>query len=439
MPSAFLSKSRSFESILSDNVNNYDALADGCLRHEKLKGGRKTTSFELSSQNLRQDDFTLCVNNGIKPHKKNTMGLHYVNNRPSFELIAKKNKPSKCEEEIDKYINDNGIITSIVRQTIFHKDMSSSFNQNIKTKSYKFNTSSAAIIQHHNGYLMNIRIVNYFLNGIGKSTYQKGDTTITYNKIVFLDNQMNITNSKNMITKITNNPYLGIEDIRLFFFRNDIYYIGSSFNPFTEKIQIVSSILDFTKDAFDINYITPSFKTSNKWEKNWVFFNNGGELNIIYQWFPVYICKIDYKTKQLHLLNKKSNVPSFFGKLRGSTNGVEYDNKIWFITHFQHLQNPMKKTRATKPQYLHCFVVFDKNMDVVGYSAPFNFENYLVEYCIGMTVNSDNNDFIISYSTLDCTTKVIKFSSEYVNGLIIPYCHCPPVSVSVSVPAPLPL
>lgn len=415
------------ESILNDNVNSYDALADGCLRRETCKGVKKITNFELSSQNLRQDDFTLRVNK--KPYKKNTMGLHYVNNRPSFKLMTTKNKPSKCEEEIDKYINDNGITTSIVRQNTFYKNMSSSFNQTIKTNLYKFNTSSAAIIQHHNGYLMNIRIVNYSLNTVGKSTYKKGDTTITYNKIVFLDNKMNITNSKNMITKITNNPYLGIEDIRLFCFQNDVYYIGSSFNPYTNKIQIVSGILDFTKDSFDTNYITPFFKTTNKWEKNWVFFNNGGELNLIYQWYPVYICKIDYKTKQLHLLNKKSNVPSFFGKLRGSTNGVEYDNKIWFITHFQHSE---KKTRATKPQYLHCFVVFDKNMDLVGYSAPFNFENYLVEYCIGMTVNSDNNDFIISYSTLDSTTKLIKFSSEYVNGLIIPYCHCPH-------PAPIPL
>lgn len=413
----------------SDELYVYQSIQNKELIKMPSSLKKKPTTFELSSQNLRLDDITFDINNTLmRPYKKNTMGLHYVNNRPSFDLITKKKKPSKCQEEIEKYINDNGIITAIVQKNMFYKDMSSSFNQKIKNRSYKFNTSSAAIIQHHNGYLMNIRIINYSLNGIGKSTYKKGDTTITYNKIVLLDNQMNIINSKNMITKITNNPYLGIEDIRLFCFRNDIYYIGSSFNPYTAKIQIVSGILDFTKDAYDTNYITPFFKTSNKWEKNWVFFNNNGELNVIYQWYPVYICKIDYKTKKLNLLEMKSNVPPFFEKLRGSTNGVEHDNKIWFISHFQNTQSTqstVKKTRPIKPQYLHCFVVFDKNMDLVGYSAPFNFENYLVEYCIGMTVNADNNEFIISYSTLDSTTKLIKFSSEYVKGLIIPYCHCP--------------
>ena len=66
--------------------------------------------------------------------------------------------------------------------------------------------------------------------------------------------------------------------------------------------------------------------------------------------------------------------------------------------------------------YTHSFVVFDKNMNLLGYSNPFNFENCMVEFCIGMEIS--NNNFIISYSTLDSTTKLAVFSPNYVNSLI---------------------
>lgn len=345
--------------------------------------------------------------------------MSYNNGNKLLVNPLNKNKKVNIEEQDDELTNMN-ITTFIAKHNTLYKNFSSSFNQIIKDKTYKFNTSSASIIQYNgHGYIMNIRIVNYCLDSRGKSSFKNGDLTVTYNKIMFLDKEMNITNSKNMITKITNHLYSGIEDIRLFPFEHNIYYTGSSFNPHTKKIQIVSGILDFTKNEFSNNYIKPSFKTTNKWEKNWVFFNNNGELNLIYKWYPLYICKIDYATNELHLIEEKEKekekLPLFFNKLRGSTNGVEYDNKFWFITHFH------KKRNKEKSQYLHCFIVFDKSMNVVGYSAPFNFENYIVEYCIGMTVNADNNEFIISYSTLDSTTKIICLTCEYVTNLIIPY------------------
>jgi hypothetical protein len=63
-------------------------------------------------------------------------------------------------------------------------------------------------------------------------------------------------------------------------------------------------------------------------------------------------------------------------------------------------------------------VVFDKNMTLLGYSNIFKFENSIVEFCIGMELSCDNN-FIISYSVLDCSSKIVVFSPEYINSLII--------------------
>ena len=63
-----------------------------------------------------------------------------------------------------------------------------------------------------------------------------------------------------------------------------------------QRIKIVSGIYDINDTKLIPNIITPSFHTNNNWEKNWVFFNNNGDLNIIYKWKPLYICKINYLT-----------------------------------------------------------------------------------------------------------------------------------------------
>jgi len=144
--------------------------------------------------------------------------------------------------------------------------------------------------------------------------------------------------------------------------------------------------------------------------KNWVFFNYKNNLNIIYKWFPIYICKIDYNKNLLILIQVIHNLPPIFQKFRGSTNGIEYDNKFWFIVHTQDRLND-------DVNYYHYFVIFDKNMKLLGYSNSFKFENYCVEFCIGMVIDYDNH-FVITYSTLDSTTKIAIFSAEYINSLI---------------------
>lgn len=298
---------------------------------------------------------------------------------------------------------------NITTNCIFYKNFS--FNTVIQNNN--FNSSSSSIIKHpflKDKFILNIRLINYYLKSDGNSVnnYKK---TITYNCILILDIFFNIEKLTilNTFYDLTS-PYIGIEDIRLFNFNNEIYFIGSSYNKNTDKIGIVSNKYNLNCDKYTSMFITPSFKTTNNWEKNWVFFNNNNELNVIYKWKPIYICKINYNTKQLDLIKENNNVPEIFNKFRGSTNGVEYDNKIWFIVHIQN------KLFETKKYYTHVFVCFNKNMELLGYSNEFNFENNIVEFCIGLMIN---NNFVITYSNLDKTTKMCVLSSDYVNRLIV--------------------
>jgi len=324
-----------------------------------------------------------------------------------FFLNKKKINSISINGKYDKVIIYNKS-KKISKMAIFNKNISSF----CKVYNKLFNSSSSSIIKKLDSiepqYIINTRIVNYYLNNLGKSVGSKN--VITINKIDILDKNFNIVKSKYLFPDNINKKYNGFEDIRLFNSNNKIYYIGSYYNANNNKIQIVSNEFNIDEN-FQLKIITPTFKTTFNWEKNWVFFDNNGELNIIYKWSPIYICKINYEENTLNLVKSIENLPAIFEKFRGSTNGVLYDNKIWFIVHQQiEISNNLKS-------YEHNIVVFDKNMNLMGYSDTFKFENWLIEFCIGMEITYLNR-FVITYSTLDKTTKLAVFTPDYINSLI---------------------
>jgi hypothetical protein len=311
--------------------------------------------------------------------------------------------------KIKKYYSN--INLKIIKNALFYKNLSFDFLKSIDNKNIFFNSSSSTIIKHpdfNDKYVVNTRLINYKLDSIGKSNINSN--CITINKISILDKFYNEINSKYLFPDNYKSKYSGIEDIRLFNFKSDVYFIGSYYNDKNNKVQIVSNKYNIGEN-YNPLIINPTFKTEFNWEKNWVFFENNDQLNIIYKWNPIYICKIDYANQNLNLIKSIENVPTIFNKFRGSTNGVKYNDKFWFIVHQQN--NIIYDIKG----YLHNFVVFDKNMNLLGYSKAFNFENSVVEFCIGFEL-SHKNKFIITYSTLDSTTKLAVFSPEYINSLI---------------------
>jgi hypothetical protein len=301
----------------------------------------------------------------------------------------------------------------ILTKSVFYKNFSYRFINSYNGEFFNFNSSSASIINDPNnagGYILFVRAVNYRMDESGNST-NFNKQTVSKNRIIFLDSFFNVKNVINLKTVFTKGPYIGLEDVRLFNFNNRVFYIGSYFNKEKNAIQVASNYMDINSNELRPIGITPSFQTNYHWEKNWVFFKYKNDINIVYKWKPIYICKINFQTQKLDLLETKDNVPEFFNKLKGSTNGVEYDDKILFITHIH-------RNRDSKRQYVHNFVLFDKNMNLLGYSDPFNFEMRLIEFCTGMTYNERKGNFVITYSTLDKTTKLLVLTKSYIESIL---------------------
>ena len=118
-------------------------------------------------------------------------------------------------------------------------------------------------------------------------------------------------------------------------------------------------------------------------------------------------------------------MPTIFSRTRGSTCGFKYhkkinensngnitidilDTEIWFVTHIVSYESPR--------HYYHLISVFDSNMNLLRYSAPFKFEGEPIEYCLSIVVEDDQ--VLMNYSTWDRTTRIGIYDKKYIDSIV---------------------
>ena len=153
-----------------------------------------------------------------------------------------------------------------------------------------------------------------------------------------------------------------------------------------------------------------------------VYVDYNNSTHIIYEWFPLKLCKISDNT--LSLIETKT-MPLIFSRIRGSTCGFKYskptrentqgniniqmtEDEIWFVTHIVSYEQPR--------HYYHVIVVFDRNMSLLRYSAPFKFEGESIEYCLSIIV--EDKRVLINYSTWDRTTRIGVYDKKYIDSIV---------------------
>lgn len=208
--------------------------------------------------------------------------------------------------------------------------------------------------------------------------------------------------------------YMGIEDVKIFLTNNNsLKFIGTGYHK-NNSLGIVIGDYDLNKNQLDYDEYTQSFKQSNC-EKNWVFYkalaldstSDKDELNIVYNWSPLVLCKMDTTNKIIIPIATKQ-MPKMFKYIRGSSCGFSYKDEIWFITHMVSHGSPR--------WYYHVIVVFDKDMNLLRFSPPFKLDNTPVEFSLSIIVDDDK--IIIPYSKWDRETIIGVYDKKYVEGLL---------------------
>jgi tetratricopeptide (TPR) repeat protein len=279
---------------------------------------------------------------------------------------------------------------------------------------YEMNASNPCIFKIGSRYMINLRFVNYFLNNNGTYHFPVNDGKIvTVNKILELDDNLNFKNEIEPIILMPDNNnlrYVGMEDIKPFCLSGNsngktISFIGTCQNPINGHISMGYGELDITnnKNNMSFNYDVVNTQFNKDCEKNWVFYesteNDGSKkLNIIYKWDNLTIGQVTKKEienerQTLYLdITTNKKMPPFFRDVRGSSNGCEFENEVWFLCHVVEYGSPRI--------YYHFFAVFYKEtMEIKKWSNLFSFEGEKIEYALGLIV--EENRIVISYSKWD--------------------------------------
>jgi tetratricopeptide (TPR) repeat protein len=330
--------------------------------------------------------------------------------------------------------HDDGIINNLLTNMKFYKDvlvstqvlnMDNKISINVNNEILEFYSSSSCIIPNKstNGYLMNVRYVNYYIDSNGK--YLNCDKNIiTSNKFIELDEHFNFIKEKWFNLEFDNRLYIGIEDVRIFYDdqKHNLSFIGTGYHN-NNNIGIVQGIYNIEEPSLKYNEINPSFSNSSC-EKNWVFVNYKEKTHIIYNWHPLKVCLINDEKNELDLIAEKT-MPKIFSRARGSTCGFKYikseqlnnsgninitvnENEIWFVVHIVSYEQPR--------HYYHIIVVFDEDLNLLRYSAPFKFQGECIEYCLGIIVEDER--VLINYSTWDRTTRIGIYDKKYIDSIL---------------------
>jgi tetratricopeptide (TPR) repeat protein len=377
---------------------------------------------EILDKNESRDNY-LFLHNNLYTYQidyEYTIFAAYCGVKNIDNQVVKVLNNSNDREETNNLLSNMKFYKNILqRQSLYVAD--NSFDTIINGENIKFMSSSSCLIptQDQNGYLCNIRYVNYFIEPNG--SYTGCDKhIISLNRFVQFDKNLKIINEKWMDLSYDGRLYIGVEDIKIYQDKDQLLFIGTGYHS-DNKIGIVSGLYDIENKNLVGNELKQYFNDT-QCEKNWIFVEYNNDLHIIYQWYPLKIGKLDNNI--LNIVETK-NMPKLFSRVRGSTCGYIYnkkvgenkngnividifDREIWFINHIVSYENPR--------HYYHMITVFDSNMNLLRYSAPFKFEGESIEYCLSIIVEDDR--VIINYSTWDRTTRISIYDKKYIDSII---------------------
>jgi hypothetical protein len=218
--------------------------------------------------------------------------------------------------------------------------------------------------------------------------------------MVYLNNSYfpsdEITMMKEDIGQTYSSNIEGLEDLRLFYYKNKLHFTASAKNLTNDGKIMIATGEYIPEDSLIKNVYVIQPPQPSDCEKNWIAVPECAlmdcppakdKMNFIYKWHPLEIGGIN-ENKQLEI-HTKHDTPAFFSRFRGSSNIFEYDNKLWSLVHFVRYSTPRV--------YYHSLVCFDKKtMKPEKYSAPFCFKNVAIEYCLSIHIKNEQICFIFS-------------------------------------------
>ncbi len=282
--------------------------------------------------------------------------------------------------------------------------------QNISLFQY-YNPSSSSfslVSAENNQYQGVLRTVNYRINDKGQYLYPPHMNYIhTENYWVTLQKnniqtQKLITISPNCYKEYSREYYSiqGLEDGRHVFYQDEIYISFTSFEYGKEpKASLV--LTHMNKDTYEIDRIVHLKYEEHKIQKNWVPFVFQNKLCFVYSYSPFIILSVNPLTGDCEeVLHKNFNYD--LSDLRGSASPI-------FLSHLnQYIIMTHEVAFCETRKYIHRFLLFDEEFNLLQISEPFYFQELFIEFSLSIMYNHITNEIIVPFSIKDNESFICK-------------------------------
>lgn len=273
-----------------------------------------------------------------------------------------------------------------------------------------FTSSSPCILPYNDGYLLNVRYVNYYIMPDGSYNFKHSDGKITtINRAYTLDKHLKVVTDKWLDdVERPDLRYQGVEDVKVFQDNGQLLFLGTVEHPQTGAITVGHGMYDMNLNLLKAEaFMSPLGRGC---EKNWCYFHDAsGGRRIVYDWSPLTI-GIDSGNRMM-IQTKEANVPQFFSDVRGSSNGVCVGDELWFLCHIANYTTPRT--------YYHLIVILDVNtLAYKKHSILFKFNSDCIEYALGLVVEPER--ILISYSRMDRTSAVLAMPRALADSVLFP-------------------
>lgn len=245
---------------------------------------------------------------------------------------------------------------------------------------------------------MNARYVNYRIDDRGQYHMRSADGHVkTKNALVPLNPQFQPTEFPRFLEESYqrhSSNIEGLEDMRIFYHQDQLHFVASSKDatPTGKVVMTMGRYDSVLAKAYDVKVLEPP--TPSDCQKNWLYVPNKyldhlpeakGRANFIYGWNPLQLGSVipeeaDLYGGKLHI-HTVQNTPPSWQHFRGSSNLVEYNDKVYCVVHAVRYSTPRV--------YLHTLIEFSKEMKPLRYTPFFTFRKMTIEYCLGLAIKND--------------------------------------------------
>lgn len=268
---------------------------------------------------------------------------------------------------------------------------------------------------------------NIFEHQYGPLVYLNPENDIsltTKNYLCELNDNLEIISEKIIDTSLLDvKPlweFVGLEDVRIFRWDGIFYACGvrrDTTNNGQGRMEL--SAINFENNGEVKEYsryrIPTPLPDVSYCEKNWMPITDM-PYHFVKWCNPTEVVKVDVEKRitETVYLDKSKYVKTPYD-YRGGSQVIPFgDYRIACV----HTVNLFKSEAGRKnATYRHCFVVWDKNWNVVRYTEPFDFMGAEIEFCAGMT--EFKGYFLLTFGYQDNTAYVLKIPRSFMEQICL--------------------